>query len=340
MPEAIQWGVLGNATIARMCVMPAIKKSRNGNVHALGTRSPEKAEKVAVENDIRHVYDSYDAVLRDPEVDAVYIALPNHLHHPWTLEALRAGKHVLCEKPLACNEAQAQEMALAAEANGRQLMEAFMYRFHPRVQTIKGIIDDGQIGPLRLVRSAFCFHVDNDVLESAGNARLNPECGGGCLLDVGCYSVSLARWLFGCEPVRVQAQALYHPGGSDIHMAGSLMFPAGGLATIEASFISALQQTFSAVGAEGAVELPHDAYIPWERDAVFFMRGRDEASGREHRIAGDDEYRLMAEHFADTVLGLTACAFTPEDSVRNMRVLDALAQSAKTGTCVSVHEIR
>ena len=132
MAEQIKWGVLGNAEIARVCVIPAMQKSRNGMVHGLATRSPDSARQVVAENNINHVYDSYDDLLADREIDAVYIPLPNHLHHPWTLKALQAGKHVLCEKPLACDASEAQEMANAATAADLLLMEGIMYRFHPR----------------------------------------------------------------------------------------------------------------------------------------------------------------------------------------------------------------
>ena len=159
MAKTVKWGVLGNANIARLCVMPAIQKSRNGGLHALATRSPEKAGQVAAGNRIAQIYDSYDALLADPEIDGVYIPLPNHLHHPWTLKALNAGKHVLCEKPLACNAAEAREMAAAARETGLVLMEAFMYRFHPRSQRIKQMVAEGSIGTPSLVRSAFCFRM-------------------------------------------------------------------------------------------------------------------------------------------------------------------------------------
>ena len=208
---------MGNANIARVCVIPAIQKSRNGGVHALATRSPKNANQVAGENRIAQVYDSYEDLLADPEIDCVYIPLPNHLHHPWTLKALRAGKHVLCEKPLACNADQAGEMASAARDAGLVLMEAFMYRFHPRSQRIKQMVVEGNIGTPCLVRSAFCFRMGEKDWADAENARLKPEMGGGALLDVGCYGVSVARWLLGDEPIRVQAQALYcrWPGGRD-----------------------------------------------------------------------------------------------------------------------------
>jgi predicted dehydrogenase len=334
--KLVKWGILGNATIAGKCVIPAIQKSSNGTVHAVGTRSPENAAHVARAHTVPHVYDNYDAVLADPAVDAVYIPLPNHLHHTWTLRAFKAGKHVLCEKPLACTKAEAEEMANAATDAGLLLMEAFMYRFHPRSRRIKQIVSDGLIGKPCLVRSAFCYHMDEEVLAHGGNARLRPEMGGGALLDVGCYGISVARWLLGAEPTQVQAQATYHPDGVDVHLVGSLRFPDGGLGTIEASFVSALQQTYTVVGTEGAVELPHDAFIPWEKDAVYFMRGKDEEEGRAHVTPGIDQYQLMVEHFAEAVLGGGVLAFSPEESVRNMQALDALAKAGRSGKTVTL----
>lgn len=336
MPEAVKWGVLGNATIARRCVMPAINKSANGTLHALATSTPEQAGKVASENHIAHIYDSYDVLLMDPEIDAVYIPLPNHLHRPWALKALNAGKHVLCEKPLACNAKEAREMVSAAKDSGLLLMEAFMYRFHPRSRRIKQMVAEGRIGTPCLVRSAFCFRMREKEWIDMNNIRLKPEMGGGALLDVGCYSVSVARWLLGAEPTQVQAQAVYHSGGADVHVVGSLRFPDSGLATFEASFVSVLQQTFTVVGREGAIELPHNAFIPWEKDAVFMLRRDDEETGQKYVIPGADEYQLMVEHFADAVLSKSELTYAAEESVRNMLALDALAQAARTGKTVKL----
>jgi xylose dehydrogenase (NAD/NADP) len=336
MTKAVRWGVMGNATIARRCVIPAIRKSCNGSLCALATRSPERVQKVAVDQQIDRIYDSYDALLADPEIDVIYIALPNHLHHPWTIKALKAGKHVLCEKPLACSAKEAREMAAVSETAGRCLMEAFMYRFHPRSRRIKQLATEGRIGGPCLVRSAFCYRMGEADWANEKNARLKPEMGGGALLDVGCYGVSVARWLLGSEPTRVQAQAVYHPGGVDVHMVGTLGFADTALATFEASFVSALQQTFTVVGREGAIELPHNAFIPWEEDAVFVLRRHDEETGQKYVIPGADEYQLMVEHFGDAVLGNTDLMYLPGDSIGNMRVLDALAQAARTGEMVKL----
>ncbi len=331
MGNEVQWGVLGHATIARKCVIGAIQKSRNGTVRALASRTPDKARETVAQHGIPTLHDRYEAVLEDPAVTAVYIPLPNHLHLPWTLKALAAGKHVLCEKPLACSAAEAREMAAAARAADRFLMEAFMYRFHPRSLRIKALVDQGAIGALRLVRAAFCYAMAADLIASGANARLQPAMGGGALLDVGCYGVSLARWLMDAEPVRVQAQASHHPGGVDWHMVASLDFGDRRLAVVEASFIAALQQTYSVVGDTGAIDLPHDAFIPWEKDAEFILRGRDEETGTRHRVNGADEYQLMVEHFADVALGHAAPLFTPSESIANMRVLDAVAAAARSG---------
>ncbi len=332
--DRIRWGILGNATIARKCVIGAIQKSRNGLVHALATRSPAGAAEVVAQNEIRHVYDSYEALLADPAVDAVYVPLPNNLHLSWTLKALSAGKHVLCEKPLACNVREAHEMVAQAKKTGLLLMEAFMYRFHPRSRKIRQNIDQGLVGKIRLIRSAFCFHMDDEILRTGGNARLKPDMGGGALLDVGCYSVSVARWLMDVEPTAVQAQADYNTAGVDIHLVGTLRFEPGKLAVLEASFISALQQTYSVIGSNGAIDLPHDAFIPWEKDTVYTQRKKEEEEGKQHVIRGADEYQLMVEHFSDAVLGRTELDGSPGDSIANMRVLDALAQAAKSGTTV------
>ena len=338
MVDRVKWGILGNANIARVCLIPAIHKSSNGTLFDLATRAPEQVQQLGTEHEIRYVFDDYDQLIADPDVEAVYIPLPNHLHHPWTLKALGAGKHVLCEKPLACDARQAEEMARAAEDSRLLLMEAFMYRFHPRSRLIKRMVDDGEIGTPTLVRSAFCYLMDEDEMAREDNIRLRSETGGGALLDLGCYSTSVARWLMGGEPTHAQGQAVYHSGGVDLHFVGTLRFPDGGLATLEASFTSALQQTYTVVGSEGAIELPHDAFIPWDKDAQYTMREADEEEGRQQVVPGADEYQLMVEHFGDAILGRTSLAFSPQDSVHNMQVLDALAEAARTGRTVALRQ--
>jgi xylose dehydrogenase (NAD/NADP) len=327
----LRWGVLGSAQIARVCVIPALTRSRNGKVLALASRSMERAQALAQEHAIPVAYGRYDELLEDPAVEAVYIPLPNHLHQEWTRRAIRAGKHVLCEKPLAMNAEEAQEMLEAARNASVLLMEAFMYRFHPRSRRIKALVDRGAIGDPRLIRVAFCFkHPDPT------DSRFQPEMGGGALLDVGCYGVSVARWILGAEPEVVQASAEYGPSGVDVTTVGLLRFPEGRLAVVEASFVTALQQTYTIVGTDGAIELPHDAFIPWEKDATFQLRGMDDEQGKLETIPGADEYQLMVEHFADAALGRVRLEFSPEESLGNMRALDALARAAREGCPVAV----
>ncbi len=336
MNDIVHWGVLGNATIARKCVLPAMAKARNGRVQVLATRRPGAAAEMARRFHIARVVERCDDVLDDPAVDAVYIPLPNHLHHPWTLKALAAGKHVLCEKPLATTARQAEEMAAAAQCHGRVLMEALMYRFHPRSLRIRQMVARGEIGRPRLVRVAFTFAMDPETLTAGTHFRLVPEKGGGSLLDVGSYGVGTATWMMGALPRSVHGMANRTPGGVDTLFVGSMAFDGGAMATIEAGFAAALQQTFSITGTRGSIELPHDAFIPWERPAAFTVRGRDDETGILHRVDGTDEYRLMVEHFGDVVAGRQPVAIPPAESVGNLRVLDALAASAGSGRRVSL----
>ncbi len=334
MSERVRWGVLGDATIARRCVIPAIGASANGRVLALASQSPATARATAEANDIPRLYDTYDAVLADPDIDAVYVPLPNHLHRPWALKALAAGKHVLCEKPLACSALEAAEMGNAADRHGRLLMEAFMYRFHPRTLRVRELVAAGAIGQPRLVHAAFCFVMDPRIVQAGEVPRLRPEMGGGALLDVGCYGVSVARWLLGAEPTAVQAQAVFHPRGIDLATVATMRFGDNALATIEASFVGGLRQTYSITGDRGSIELPHDAFIPGDGDAQLTIRGPDDERGTAEAVPGVDQYRLMVEHFAEAIAGRATLVCRWEESVANMRVLDAIARASRTGSTV------
>jgi predicted dehydrogenase len=331
----IRWGVLGTAQIAKVCVIPAILRSENGMLQAIASRDLAKAQSLVEKHRQGVAYESYAALLEDHKIDAVYIPLPNQLHKEWTIKALGAGKHVLVEKPFALNAGEAEAMVDAAQRHGRLLIEAFMYRFHPRSQRIKQLVDEGSLGQISLIRSAFTFPVKRD----GSNERLFlSKMGGGSLWDVGCYGVSLARWLLSEEPTAVSAQADYSEEGVDTNFAGTLRFPSGALAVIESSFTAALQQTFSVMGRSGAIELPHNAFIPWEKDATFTLRGANDEIGHLVAVPGADEYQLMIEHFANAVRGLVQLAISPDDSVNQMRVLDALARAARLGEVVQLDD--
>lgn len=331
------WGVLGNALIARKCVIPAIHRSRNGKVHALATREPDAARELAADYAIERLYGSFEELLEDPLVDIVYIPLPNHLHLQWSLKAFQAGKHVLCEKPLGCTAAEAQQMFSAARSSGKLLMEGQMYRFHPRTLRVKELIEAGTIGEVRLIRSAFCFAMEPEQLARGDNYRLQPDRGGGALLDVGCYSVGLSCWLLDRQPDTVQGQALFQDDhGVDLHFVGSLRFGDAALAALEASFCSGLQQTYTVVGSRGALELPHDAFIPWDKDALILHRAEGQETGEPIVIPGTDQYQLMVEHFGDCVLHGTAPLVTEQQSVAAMVVLDRLAEAARSGLSLGI----
>jgi predicted dehydrogenase len=324
MSDQVGWGVLGTASIGREKVIPAIGASSNGKLRAIGSRSLAHARAVAEQHHGARAYGSYGDVLADDDVDAVYIPLPNSLHLPWTLRALEAGKHVLCEKPLGLDADEASTMASAAEAADRLLLEAFMWRFHPRARRVKQLIADGAIGEARLIRAALCFAVDDPT-----DIRFQPELGGGVLLDAGAYGVNAARWIFDAEPISAQALAVYGSTGVDVLVAGVLSFDAGRLASIDVSDIAQWQGTFSIVGTEGAIDLPSDAWIPLDAEPALHIRTMADKAGRSEIVPGGDVYGLMVEHFADAVLGGTSLAFSPQDSVANMRALDALAVAAR-----------
>jgi len=276
-------------------VLPAIAKSNNGSVVAIASRDPQKARKVAEGYPGARVAESYEALLADPNVDAVYIPLVNSLHKEWTLRALAAKKHVLCEKPLAMNAVEAEEMAVAAASSGRHLMEAFMYRFHPRTRRFV----DGLRDPMYVVAS-FGF-----TLKSKDDYRAHAELGGGALLDVGCYVVSVSRWVLG-EPNNVFARSRID--GVDWSTSALLQFEGGQTASVFASFEAPEVQELTVVAREGVQRL----------EQPF--------SSRE--VA--DSYQLMVESFGESVLQDRPVAIPLGESIANMKVLDAIREAAKS----------
>jgi D-xylose 1-dehydrogenase (NADP+, D-xylono-1,5-lactone-forming) len=291
--------VLGAAGIADRAVLPAIAASRNGRLVSIASRDPDRAGAMASQHSIPKVASDYDEVLADPAVDAVYIPLVNSLHKEWTQRALAAGKHVLCEKPLGMNAAEAEAMADAARRSKRLLMEAFMYRFHPRMRAfVEGLRGDER--PLH-VQASFGFPLNDQA-----NYRLRPELGGGALLDVGCYTVSVARWLLG-EPDTVLARARFdQKTGVDMSVSSLLHFAGGGTASLWCSFESAEEQGVTAVTTNGtyAVERPFSAW----RDP-------------------HDPYQLMVESFADSVSNGTETEVSLDESIANMQVLDRIREA-------------
>jgi predicted dehydrogenase len=319
----VRWGILSTARIGVRRVLPALLRSQTGKAHAVASRDLARARTVATQFNIPRVHGSYEALLADAEVDAVYIPLPNSLHMEWTVRAAQAGKHILCEKPLGLTAAQAQTMAEAASRAGVLLQEAFMYRFHPQIDEVRRRLESGAIGTPWLVRAAFTFGVT-----SADDIRLSAPLGGGGLLDVGCYCVSVSRLLLG-KPESGWATGTFERG-VDVRLAGMLKFPTA-TALIDCGLRAPYRQFCEVVGSEGSIAVPRP-FQPEEDPAVVVVRSGKQEDRVE--LPGTNQYTLMLDHMGTCILEKQPPRFPPEDAVANMGVLDAFAASARSGQVV------
>ena len=321
MPKdsGLRWGILGCARITRRGLIPGIKEASGGELVALASRDLAVAKQWAAEFDAPRAYGSYEELLADPGVDAVYIPLPNELHRPWVTAAADAGKHVLCEKPLALDADEARRMAEYCAARGVVLMEAFMWRHQPRTRALLDLVSDGRIGELRLVRSSFSFTID------PGDWRLDPARGGGALWDVGCYGVSTARLFAGAEPEAVRSLARFGPTGVDLSLTAELKFPRGLLGVIDCSFEQPFQCSYSLVGTSGVIDVP-DAYLPPAVPAATLKTG----SGTQRlEFGGTNQYAAMVDAFRDAVDSPGVSTGPGENGVAQMASLDAILAAAK-----------
>ncbi|MFQ5742220.1 MAG: Gfo/Idh/MocA family protein [Acidobacteriota bacterium] len=322
--DKLRWGVISTANIGRAAVNPAIQASTNGELVAVASRDDQRAREFAERASIPEYYGSYEALLDDERIDAVYIPLPNSLHREWTIRAAERGKHILCEKPLAMSAAECREMEQAAATNGVQLMEAFMYRFHPRTEKILEMVRGGVVGEPLMIRSAFTFR-----LSRPDNIRLNAELGGGALMDVGCYCVSVSRTIGASEPEEVWALAKWGTSGVDEQLVGTLRFANGMLAQFDCALTMERREAYEVAGTEGYLSVP-TAFLPGTDDAII-REHRAGCGEVTHSIEGADEYRLMVEHFADCVLNHRPLRYTAGEAALNMKVIEALYQSARKG---------
>jgi predicted dehydrogenase len=315
----LRWGILGCARITRRGLIPGIRTSNSGRLVALASREPEVARGWATEFGVPRSYGTYEELIADPGVDAIYLPLPNELHRPWVFAAAEAGKHILCEKPLALDAAEARAMAAHCEARGVVLMEAFMWRHQPRTTTIRTLVAEGVIGDLRLVRSSFSFPIE------PGDWRLDPSRGGGALWDVGCYGVSTARLFAGSEPEAVRSLARFGPTGVDLSLTAELLFPGGVLGLVDCSFEQLFRCAYELVGTSGRIEVP-DAYLPPQRPLARLHTKEGE---REIQFDGRDQYGAMVDAFAEAVLSARGLIAPSEDGVSQMEVLDAILSAAR-----------
>ena len=324
----IRWGILSTANIGIEKVIPGIQGAANSEVVAIGSRDGTLARTVADRLGIERAHGSYEALLADPGIDAVYIPVPNHLHAVWTIAAARAGKHVLCEKPLAMTAADAEQMAEICAAEGVQLMEAFMYRLHPSWVAVRDLVASGRIGRLTAVQSWFSYF--NDDLANIRNIR---EVGGGALYDIGCYNVNLSRMLFGEEPVHVWATITRDPGsGVDTTTSAILEF-ASGVATFTCSTRSETDQRVHVYGTEGRISIGIPFNIPPDRPThVYITAGGDPpvAPATETlTFPTADAYTVEAERFAAAILDGTPVPVDPSDAVANLRVIERIFEAAE-----------
>ena len=324
--DVVRWGVLSTAKIGIDKVIPATAAADRCEVVAIASRDMERARAAAFELGIARAFGSYEDLLADPDVDAVYNPLPNHLHAEWTIAAARAGKHVLCEKPLATTSADAERMIQACEAEGVLLMEAFMYRLHPTWEAVTSLVASGRIGELKTVQSWFSYFNDDP-----GDIRNLVETGGGALYDIGCYCVNLSRMLFGAEPERVGGSVLRDPVmGIDVLTSGILDF-GDVVATFTCSTRAEPDQRVHIYGTEGRISLEIPFNIPPDRPTrVSLTAGGDPPVRPETEVFTFDpanEYTIQAERFAAAVLDGGQVPIPPSDAVGNLRVIEELFRS-------------
>ena len=325
--DRVRWGVLSTANIGREKVVPAIQAEKRSEVVAIASRSLEHAETVAAEMDIERAYGSYGQLLAEPDIDAVYIPLPNHLHAEWTIAAAREGKHVLCEKPIALTTAEAEEMVAAAEEAGVVLREAFMYRFHPTWVAARRLIEEGGIGELVAIDSWFSYFNDDPE-----NIRNILDYGGGALMDIGCYSIHLSRMLMGSEPTAIKASVRRDPAtGVDIYTAGVLEF-GDRVATFACSTRAEDDQRVDIYGSRGRVSIQIPFNIPPRvptRIAVT-VGGDPPVAPATKTIEFDpvDQYTLQAEAFVAAVLDGESVPDAGADALDNLRTIERVFAAA------------
>jgi predicted dehydrogenase len=322
----LNWGLLSTARINRALIHP-LHASKRTRLLGAASRSQSSADAYAREWKIPRAYASYEALLADPEIDVVYNPLPNHLHAEWTIKALRAGKHVLCEKPFALTLAEADAMIAASRKTGKVLAEAFMYRHHPQTLKVKELVAGGALGKLQLIKGAFTY-----TLTREGNFRNNKEMGGGCIWDVGCYPISYARLLAGAEPVEVFGNQILGQERSDVSFFGQMKFANGVHAQFDSGFQSQFRTYIEIVGSEGALTIPVP-FKPGLKNEIFLQRG-DKAETIP--IKGQELYMGEVDDMCDAILLGKPTRMSLEDSRGNVATILALLQSAEIGKPVKL----
>jgi D-xylose 1-dehydrogenase (NADP+, D-xylono-1,5-lactone-forming) len=313
--RVVRWGVLGCADIAIRRLIPAMHATPASAVVAIASRDHERAKAAARELDIPRAYASYADLLVDEGVDAVYIPLPNTLHAEWTVRTAEAGKHVLCEKPMATTVAECEQMVAACRRAGVRFMEAFMYRFHPQHARVRALIGAGAVGEPRLVRSSFCVRMQRP----PEDIRFSPDLGGGALFDVGVYAIDAVRWLVGSDPLSVSGEIVVGRHGVDLSAAASLSFPNDILASVTCSFVANGGGSYEVVGSEGKITVPYAFALPPNTQPKVIWPGGEEEFPRDI-----NQYALMLEAFSRAILDDTPAPIPDNSGTGNIAIIEAL----------------
>jgi predicted dehydrogenase len=328
--EPVRWGMLGAANIGVRKVIPAMQRGTRSRVVAIASRDLSKARAAADALGIPRAYGSYEELIADPEIEAIYNPLPNHLHVPWTIRAAEAGKHVLCEKPIALSADEARTLLEVRGRTGVQIGEAFMVRNHPQWLAVRDLVASGRIGDLRVVAGHFAYFK-----RDPHDVRSVPEWGGGGLMDVGCYPITMSRWLFGEEPEAVIGIVDRDPElRVDRIVSGLLRFPSGGQATFTCAMQLVHYQRMQLHGTSGRIEVQVPFNAPNDRPTRLFVDdGRElgDRSAEEIEFPVVDQYTLQGDNFSAAIRGERAVPVSVEDAVGNMAVIDALFRSATSG---------
>ena len=314
-------GVLGAAAIVPVALMTPVRSIPEIRVTAIAARDPKRAQAFAHRHKIPHVHQTYEDLIRDPEIDAVYNPLPNGLHAEWTIRALQAGKHVLCEKPMASNAREAEAMANAARATGLVLSEAFAYRYHPLTSYVKAIIDGGELGTIKHMEAQFCF-----LLPLTNNIRFNYELAGGALMDCGCYPASLIRYLAGSEPTVERAQASLFAPQVDHNMTADLSFADGRTAHLECGMLSPklFRSILKVEGNAGQLRV----LSPFQPHWFNWLSVQGTKGNRSERVRGGNSYTLQLRAFVKAIRGEMNLNTDPADAIGNMQVIDSIYEKA------------
>lgn len=340
MASKLSWGLISTAHINQV-IIPAIRNEPRCELLGVASRDPKRAKAYAAQWAIPRAYGSYEALLADPEIDVVYISLPNSLHCAWSITAAQAGKHILCEKPLALSVEDCDRMISSAASNHVVLQEALMYRYHPQASRIQSILKERTLGSIQYVYAVLSFQLDAiypETLADGSNVRLNPDLGGGCLWDIGYYTINFSRMVMGCEPIRVWgSMTKYHGTQVDSAFCGTLIFPAGAIAQIQCGYQQPLRSHAEIVGDNGTLRLPYAYGLLWDKPEPLEL----EAGERKESFSIEpaNPYQCEIVHLCDRILEGKSPHVPLEDARNSIAVVQALYHSARAGTQINRKDV-